>query len=349
MPRILATATAVPDHVVEQAEARAEMARVCQGNRDLERLLPVFDRSEVHRRHLLHPPRWYTEPRSFEERNQEYVTQGLALIERAARECLLTAGVDVADIRHLFFVTTTGLATPSMDARLAARLGLSPHVRRSPLFGLGCAGGAGGLVRATDVLRSCPDDYALVISLELCSLIFTPRARTATDLVGAALFGDGAAAVLMAGDDVAGAGPSVQATRSQLFLEAPDLMGWDFTSDGMRLVLSREIPAFVAAEVAPVVTRFLSDHGTSLADIAHHVLHPGGPKVMATYRSAFELPEEALQIARESMRQNGNLSSAAVLFMLHGIQTSGHAQPGDRGLMMALGPGFAAELLLLQW
>jgi alkylresorcinol/alkylpyrone synthase len=350
MPRIVATATAVPEHRCDQATAREEMARVCRGNRELERLLPVFDRAGVDTRYLVHPPRWYADGRSFEERNREYVLHGLELAERAARDCLAAAGVSARAVTHVFFVTTTGLATPSLDARLAARLALGPGVRRSPLFGLGCAGGAGALVRAADVLGgSANGELALVVSLELCSLVFSPQARKPTDLVGAALFGDGAAAALLARDGAAEAGPAVRSARSHLFAAAPDLMGWDFTSDGMRLVLSREIPQFVAACVTPVVNQFLADGGFRLPEIAHYILHPGGPKVMATYRSAFGLSEEALDIARRTMRRYGNLSSAAVLFMLHGLLESGRARPGDQALMLALGPGFAAEMLVLEW
>jgi alkylresorcinol/alkylpyrone synthase len=349
VPRIIATATAVPDCSCDQATARDEMARVCTGARHLERLLPVFDRAGVETRHLVHPPRWYADGPSFETRNKEYAVHGLALAERAAVECLSAAGVSPHAITHIFFVTTTGLATPSLDARLATRLGLKPDVRRSPLFGLGCAGGAGALVRAADVLRGAPEGYALVVSVELCSLVFSPLARTPTDLIGAALFGDGVAAVLMAGDDTPHTGPSVRCSRSHLFAGAPDLMGWDFTGDGMRLVLSRDIPSFVATHVAPVVEGFLSEASLAQSALAHHMLHPGGPKVMAAYRSAFGVSDDAVRPAREVMRQHGNLSSAAVLFMLHDLQRSGRAAPGQLGLMLALGPGFASEMLVLSW
>jgi len=350
MPRITATATAIPPHVVDQATAKREMARICRDRPELERLVPVFDRSGVATRHLVHPPSWYVEQRSFDDRNREYVACGLELAERAARACLANAGVGPDAIDHIYFVTTTGLATPSLDALLAARLGLRPTVRRWPLFGLGCAGGAGGLVRACDALRAAPNERALVVSVELCSLVFSTQALTATDLIGVALFGDGAAAVLVCGDDATPAnGATVRGTQTRLFPDAQQLMGWNFTSDGMRLVLSRDIPEFVAECVAPVLAAFMGSHGVAMADLAHHILHPGGPKVMATYRSALGLSEEDLRVARGSMRQFGNLSSASVLFMLHDVLSNGGPAPGDLGLMLALGPGFAAEMLLLSW
>ena len=349
MPRIQAVATAVPPHRVEQAAAHREMARVCADDPHLSRLLPVFDRSGVDARHLLHPPAWYATERTFDERNREYVVRGLELAEEAVQAVLAQSEVAPDQIDHLYFVTTTGLATPSLDALLVGRLGLRDDIRRSPLFGLGCAGGAGALVRASDVLSSAPHQRALVVSVELCSLIFSTQAKTPTDLIGAALFGDGAAAVLLEGDDVADTGVSIAATASRLFPDARHLMGWDFTSDGMRLVLSRDIPEYVSKRVAPAVEAFAAAFGKTTAAATHHVLHPGGPKVMATYRSAFSLPESALRLPRACMREYGNLSSAAVLFMLSDLISSGCPSPGDSGLVLALGPGFAAEMLLLSW
>jgi alkylresorcinol/alkylpyrone synthase len=348
MPKILALATAIPPNRLDQSLARREMARLCEGQPHLERLLPVFDRTGVENRHLVHPPEWYLEPRTFEERNEEYATRALELTERAVRACLDQTGTAPEDIDHIYVVTTTGLTTPSLDALLAGCLGLRVDVRRSPLFGLGCAGGAGALVRACDVLASRPGERALVVSVELGSLIFSKQAQTPTDLVGVALFGDGAAAALLGGDDT-GDGIRVTHTRSRLFPDQRHLMGWRFTNDGMRLILSRDVPVLVRDRLPAVVDEFLRDVGTSIADITHHVLHPGGAKVMATYRAAFGLPDEALWIARECMREYGNLSSAAVLVMLSNLVASGKPQDGDTGFLMALGPGFAAEMLALSW
>ena len=325
------------------------MAGVCRGNRSMERLLPVFDRTGVDTRYFARPLEWYADGPGFEARNAVYGECGLDLIERAASACLDTAEVTPEEIDHLFLVTTTGLTTPSLDAQLAGRLRFRPEIRRLPLFGLGCAGGVGALVRAVDTLRAYPSARVLVLSVELCSLVFSATARTPTDLIGVALFGDGGAAVLLAGDDLDTGGPRVERTRTHQFQEAPDLMGWRFTGDGMRLVLSRDVPAFVATNVKPVVTRFLDDQGLCAANLQHHVLHPGGAKVMAAYRSAFGFDDGALELAQRVMRRYGNQSSASVLFMLHDLLESGRPVGGDRGLMMALGPGFAAEMLTLGW
>ena len=325
------------------------MARLCEGQPHLERLIPVFDRTGVDERHLVHEPEWYLESRSFEERNEEYAAKALELTQAAVRNCLAQHGASPGEIDHIFVVTTTGLTTPSLDALLAGCLGLRANVRRSPLFGLGCAGGAGALIRACDVLSARPRDRALVVSVELGSLIFSKQARTPTDLVGVALFGDGAAAVLMGGDEVAGDGIRITQTRTHLFKDSRHLMGWRFTDDGMRLVLSRDVPSLVGSHVAPVVHDFLGDAGLTFARITHHILHPGGAKVMSTYRSAFGLSDDALSISRECMRRFGNLSSAAVLVMLSNLVASGAPRGGDTGLMLALGPGFAAEMLALVW
>ena len=349
MPRVVSLATALPSNRIAQSDAREAMAGVCRGDRAMERLLPVFDRTGVETRYFVRPLEWYAAGQSFETRNQVYAASGLELAEQAARTCLDRSGVNPDSIDHIYFVTTTGLMTPSMDARLVSTLGLRSDVRRLPLFGLGCAAGAGALVRASDTLRAFPTHHALVVSVELCSLVFSPVARTATDMVGNALFGDGAAAVLVVGDEAGREGPAIVATRTHLFRDAPDLMGWDFTDDGMRLVLSRDVPPFVATGVTPVVKGFLDDHDVALADIAHFVLHPGGAKVMATYRSALGLDDSRLQIAREAMGRYGNQSSASVLFMLNDLVSSGQPRHGDIGLMMALGPGFAAEMLTLSW
>ncbi len=349
MPRVDALATSLPAYRCEQSDIRDEMARVCRGDRAMERLLPLFDRTGVDTRYFVRPPTWYAEGPSFETRNAVYAESAIELAEEAACACLDRSGISPDAIDYIYFVTTTGLMTPSLDARLVSRLGLRSDVRRLPLFGLGCAAGAGALVRAADVLRGFPTHHALVISVELCSLVFSPVARSATDLVGTALFGDGAAAAIVAGDETSGDGPAIMATRTHLFQEAPDLMGWNFTEDGMRLVLSRDVPSFVATDVAPVVNQFLHSQGLALTDLHHLILHPGGAKVMATYRSAFGLDDGALNSARETMRCYGNQSSASVLFMLNDLVASRRPGHGDTGFMMALGPGFAAEMLTLEW
>lgn len=345
MVAIRSIATALPPYRILQSQAVEAARRIHADREDVLRLLPVFTRSGVESRHLAFPPDYYGRVRSFEDRNRDYVEQALVLSERAGRACLEKAGVRASDVDHLFLITTTGLATPSLDALLVRRLGLRADVRRSPLFGLGCAGGAGGLTRACDVLEGAPRGQALVIAVELCGQVFSPRATEPTDVIGSALFGDGAAAVLVGG----GTGPRVAARRTVLYEGTEHLMGWAFTNDGMRLVLSKEVTDFIGEKLKPVVAAFLSDQGLSAGGVAHWVLHPGGRRILETYEEVFGLTGKDLRWSSGSLAKVGNLSSASILFILSDLLESGAPRPGDRGLMCALGPGFASELLLLEW
>jgi alkylresorcinol/alkylpyrone synthase len=331
MARIAATATALPGPARPQAELRDLCARLYEGHPRLASLLRLFDRAGVERRHLAFPPDYYFSGRGFEERNRDWLAAAAGLAERAARACLQGRDVD-----HLYLVTTTGLATPSLDAILAGRLGLRPDVLRSPLFGLGCAGGAGALVRAARA-----GGRSLVVAVELCGQVFSTQALRPVDVVGSALFGDGAAAVLLTEE---GPGPRVAASRSVLFDGTSHLMGWDFTSDGMRLLLSPEVSDFVRERLRGEVEAFLG-----AIRPRWWMLHPGGRKILEAYRDAFGLDERDLEWTRGSLARIGNAASASVLFILDDLLRSGRPRAGDRGLLAALGPGFAAELALLEW
>jgi len=345
MVSIASVATALPPNVVTQEQAIEVARRTYAGRDDLLRLLRVFASSGVERRHTAFPPEYYGQGKGFEQRNQDFVDQAIVLSERAARTALERAGLAPEQVDHLFVVTTTGLATPSLDALLAPRLGLRNDARRWPLFGLGCAGGAGAILRAADVLRSAPSQKALVVSVELCGQVFSSRADSPTDVVGAALFGDGAAAAVVAD----GGGPRILASRTTLYEGTRHLMGWAFTSDGMRLRLSREVADFVKEHLKPVVTGFLKDSASPMDRISHWILHPGGRRILETYQEVFGLSDKDLRWTRTSLARVGNLSSASVLFILADVMESGVPRPGNRGVMCALGPGFGSELLLLEW
>lgn len=347
MAFIEAVATALPPHVITQEDARAEYERLFAGNPAVLRLLRVFD-SGVRTRHLAFPREYYLARRSFDERNADYVEQGTALAETAARRCLEKAGVGAEAVDHLFFVTTTGLATPSVDALLAPRLGLRRDARRWPLFGLGCAGGAGALIRAAETLRGRPEQRALVVSVELCGQVFSHHATNPTDVIGTALFGDGAAAVLLGGDGVRAPGPRIEAARTELFDGTRHIMGWDFTSDGMRLLLSKDVVDLVKTRLRPVVECLLRSAGLGLADVSRFLFHPGGRRIIDCYRDTFGCGEDALSFTRDSLARVGNLSSASVLFILGDVLEARPAA-GEKGLLVALGPGFAAEMLVLGW
>ncbi len=349
MPHVVALATAVPPHVVEQSKAKELAARVTRDDPELQKMLRIFDRTGVETRQWVRPPETYAEERTFDERNAEYVELAVELAGSAMRECLAKSAVHPPQVDHLFFVTSTGLATPTVDARSAHRMGFRSDVKRTPIFGLGCAGGAAALSRANEYCRAFPKHRAMVLSVELGSLVFSTQAVTPTDLVGAALFGDGAAAVLVAGDEVASQGPRILFTKSVLFPGSEDLLGWTFTGDGMRLVLSPEIPAFLREHVKPAVERFLLETAQPGGRVRHYLHHPGGPKILEAHREAFGVSEESLRWVREVMRRFGDLGSAALFFVLNEVISGAHPRSGEKGLIVALGPGFAAEMILLGW
>lgn len=349
MPHLQALGTALPPHAITQEEARARLEQVYAGRPELLRLLRVLARSGVRQRYFCFPPEYYLAGKSFDERNADFAEQGTALAERAARQCLESAGVAAEAIDLLILVTTTGLATPSLDARLMPRLGFRRDVRRLPLFGLGCAGGVAGLAHAAAHLENRPDQRALVVSVELCGQIFSPRALTPVDVVGTALFAEGAAAALIGGDATPRRGPAIRAARSAFFPGTERIMGWKFTSDGMRLILSEELPDLIHGPVRDAVLGFLRECAPARGRADHWLLHPGGRVVLESFQSAFELAEADLRWSRESLARIGNLSSASVLFILGDLLASGKARAGETALMAALGPAFAAEMVWMEW
>lgn len=349
MSRIESSATALPPNVLPQGIAKAAFARMFAGTPEVGRLATLFDNCGVEKRHFSFPLDYYLADKSFDERNDDYIRKATALAERAARACLQEAGVVPDQVDHLFVTTTTGLATPSLDALLLPLLGLRPNVRRWPLFGLGCAGGAGALVRADEVLGEGIAATALVISVELCGQSFTRHASDPVDAVGGALFGDGAAAVLLSCSNSARPAPAILARRSVLFENTRDIMGWRFTSGGMRLVLSQEVAELLRRRFKPVVQDFLASVGLAVGDVTHWVLHPGGRRIIEAYQEALDCSAETLAWTRDSLARVGNLSSASVLFVLSDMLKGTPHSKGERALVAAPGPGFGMEMVVLEW
>jgi alkylresorcinol/alkylpyrone synthase len=349
MARIAAVATALPPHRLSQEEALAACERLYAERPELRSVLRVFRSSGVEERWFSYPLEYYRQDLSFEERNRDFVDQATGLAERAARDCLFRAATAAGSIDHLLVVTTTGLATPSLDALLAPRLGLSPDCRRWPIFGLGCAGGAGALIRAADLVRAHPASRVLIVAVELSGQVFSPRFQDPVDVVGSSLFGEGAAAVLITGDRVTASGPCILAARSHLFEGSAHIMGWRFTSEGMRLRLSREIPDVIRGPLRVTVWDFLERSETPRENVAHWILHPGGRGIIDTYAEVFGLPEKALLELRRALARFGNLASASVLFLLASVLEQSPPGAGERALVLAPGPGFGAEMLILEW
>ncbi len=349
MPRVAAVGTALPSHLLSQDQAYKRCQTVYGGDEALLRLLRVFHKAGVEQRYFAFPPEYYQESKSFDKRNADYIEQGTELAARAAKDCLARASTRPEQVDHLILVTTTGLATPSLDALLARRLGLKRDVRRTPIFGVGCAGGAVALSRACEHVRAYPKHRALAVAVELCGQVFSPAALRPVDVVGAALFGDGAACALVAGDEIPGPGPRALASKSVLFEGTERVMGWTFTSDGMRLELSQEVEGVIEGALKEAVLQLVTGMAMQMSKIVYWILHPGGRKVLESYARAFALGERPLEWSRNSLARVGNLSSASVLFILGDVLGSGRPHPGDKGLIVGLGPGFAAELVLLGW
>jgi alkylresorcinol/alkylpyrone synthase len=304
--------------------------------------------SGVQSRHLALPIERYTQLSGFTEANQAYLEVALEIGERALLSALDAAKIRPADVDVVFSTTVTGLAVPTLEARLAGRIGLRPDIKRVPLFGLGCVAGAAGVARMNDYLRAYPKETAVLLAVELCSLTMQQNDHSVANLVAASLFGDGGAAVVARGAQQRVAGPQILASRSRLYPDTENVMGWDIGTDGFRIVLSAEVATVAEKYLGEDVRLFLAEFGLTTSDIATWVCHPGGPKVIEAVENVLELPDTALDRTRESLRDNGNLSSVSVLDVLR-ANLAEPPVPGSLGMMIAMGPGFCSELVLLRW
>jgi alkylresorcinol/alkylpyrone synthase len=342
-PSVATVAVEFPPYQVGQTEALAGLSGF--GG-------PQFDRfaasAGVEKRRLALPLAEYGKLSGFTEANDTYIDVAMTLAERAILAALDSADVKPADVDVVFSTTVTGLAVPTVEARLATRIGLRPDVKRVPLFGLGCVGGAAGVARMHDYLLAFPDHVGVLLAVELCSLTLQRNDSSIANLVASSLFGDGAAAVVGKGGNHSSAGPRVLATRSRIYPDTEDVMGWDIGSNGFKIKLSTEVATVAEKYVGEDVRNFLSDHGLSKTDIATWVCHPGGPKVIEAIENTLDLPVDALARTRNSLRDNGNMSSVSVLDVLR-ANLADPPPPGSFGLMIAMGPAFCSELVLLAW
>ncbi len=347
--RIAAVGRALPDYYYEQSELLAALQDAF-GDRlhNAGRLERLHRNVCVAGRHLALPIDEYEKLDSFTAANDAFLRCATPLGSRALVDALSRAGLAAHRIDHLFFVTVTGVATPSIDARIATRVGLRRDVKRTPIFGLGCVAGAAGIARAADYLRGHPGGIVALLSVELCTLTLQRRDLSVSNLIASALFGDGAAAVILTGSDVPGDGPQVVASRSVLYPDTEHVMGWNVTSEGFRVVLSGDVPR-IALGIRPDVDEFLAEHGLVLDDIESFVCHPGGPRVLEAFEQAFDRPRDAFALTWQSLSRVGNLSSASVLLVLGDTIAERRPRAGSPGLLISMGPGFCAELVLLRW
>jgi alkylresorcinol/alkylpyrone synthase len=341
-PRLLALGTAVPPHALRQEEVRERAARLfAEAGGGVERLLPVFENAGIVVRYSCVPIDWYQAPHGWRDRNRLYLDHALALLDRVARDCLDQAGLKPSDIDALVVVSTTGIATPSLDAPLVGRLGLRANVERLPIFGLGCAGGVLGLARAAALARAAPDSRVMFLAVELCALTFRKNDLSKSNIVATALFGDGAAGAILS---CRGDGPRLGASGEHIWPDSLDIMGWDVEEDGLKAIFSRDIPTLVRSHMREIATAFLARHGLALDDIDGFVCHPGGTKVLAALEEAFGIGAGSLGVSRDVLRNYGNMSAVTVLFVLNEVLKAGTQ---GRLLMTAMGPGFTAAFLLL--
>jgi alkylresorcinol/alkylpyrone synthase len=350
-PSILSVGRALPPHHADQETLIAAFTAYWRKKHfNVDRLADLHRAAQVGGRYLALPIADYAALDTFARCNEAFVRVGAEVGEAAVRDGLARAGLGPRDVDHLLFVTVTGVSTPSLDAKLVNRLGLKSSVKRTPIFGLGCMAGAAGVARASDVLRAFPGEVAVMLSVELCSLTLQREDASMANVIATGLFGDGAAAAVLAGGGhPARRGPRVLATRSTFYPDTEWVMGWDVVDTGFKVVLSAKVPEVVEAHIGGDVDAFLSDHGLDRARIRHWIAHTGGPKVLEAFRLALGLPEAAVARSRRSLQEVGNLSSASVLFVLGELLDTGEAREGDLGLLAAMGPGFSSELLLLAW
>lgn len=350
MPRIRSIATAVPAHRISQDEILERCKTLYAPLLDDARRQAIFERAGVRSRHLVERPDYYHEAPDFDRRNRDYARHALDLASESIARCLKTAGAIHSEIDHIVSVTTTGLLTPSLESHLAQALPFPRDIKRTPIFGAGCAGGVVALSRTAEYLKGHPGENALAISTELCSMTYLPKEKTMTQLVAAALFGDGAAAALLCGDTAHVEGiADIVCSASHLMPNSLDLMGWDFSSDGMKLVLSPKVPKMIEQYLPDAAAALLNKAAVARDAIKHWILHPGSLRVLQAMASALNLSEEDLRHSKRFLAKYGNLSSASVFFVLSELLEELRPKPGSYGIVAAMGPGFASEMLLLRF
>jgi alkylresorcinol/alkylpyrone synthase len=347
MTRIAAVAPVLPDYCYTQAEITAELAPLLANGESHRAVLErVHGNSRIATRYTALPLEQYRDLGSFTQTNELFVRVATDLTARALATALADCGLEPADVDFVLFTSVTGISAPSIDALLIARLGLRPNVKRIPSYGLGCVAGAAGIARVHDYLVGHPDEVGVLLAVELCSLTLQRGDESMANFVASGLFGDGAAAVVLVGDNRAEPGPTVIDTRSAVYPDSAGVIGFNVGATGFEIVLTAEVANVIARHFPTNVTGFLADNGLDQSDIDTWFAHPGGPRILEAFADALRLPDEALARSYESLSRVGNLSSASVLHVL----AAGFDQPpGTDALLFAVGPGVSAEFVLLSW
>ncbi len=351
MPILSAIATVDFPHKTPQQEVQVYAKRMFGTSfPEVERLLPVFENTGIHMRNLCKPLDYYYEPHSFHARNLDFIEIALAYSVQAIEECIAAAKIRKEEVTDLIFVSSTGLATPSLDALIINRMRLPVTVNRCSLFGLGCGGGVSGFAKASTVARANPRARVVLVSVELCSLTFMRDDYSKSNFIGTTLFSDGVAACLISGDDQEVSPDqrvSFVAHESRLYYDTLDIMGWEFMDHGFKVVFSPGIPSLIEQHVKNDMRSFLSKSHLELNDMKAFIFHPGGKKVLSAYEDALALNDDSLDITREVMADYGNMSSTTVLYVLKRFLQQKNVQ--GYGLMASMGPGFSCEMVLLEF
>ena len=350
MTRIAGVASAFPRQYYRQEQITEALRQHWDDGLENPKVLDrLLTRVGVEGRYLALPIEAYDDLTTWGKSNDAWIEIAQDLAERSICGALTRAGLCEADLDAIFFVSVTGVASPSIDARLMNRMKLRPDIKRNPIFGLGCVAGAAGLARAADYVRAFPKQCAVLVSVELCSLTWQRKDLSVANLISSGLFGDGSAAVIVAGSERSASGPQVLGSRSSFYRGTEDVMGWDISEEGFRIVLSTEVPDMVRKHLAPDVDSFLSDYGLHRSDIDTWIMHTGGPKVLEATAESLDLPDGALDVSWQSLRRVGNLSSASVLLVLEEFINRRRPATGSYSILAAMGPGFCSELVLLRW
>lgn len=340
-PRLLALATAVPPYTLDQTDVARRAAQLFEGRRDIARLMPVFENTGIERRYSCVPIDWYGEPHGWADRTKLYVDNAVDLFEKVTLDLLAQAHLKRDDIDMIVVSSTTGIATPSLDALVVERMGLRRDIRRLPIFGLGCAGGVVGLARAADMARANPGSKVLFLVVELCALTFRKADISKSNIVATALFGDGAAGAILSTE---GVGPEIGAGGEHTWPNSLDIMGWEVEEDGLKARFAQSIPALVASDFKSILHSYLQKNDLKQDSIDGFACHPGGAKVLDALEDAFGIARGALEESRSVLRDFGNMSAVTALFVLKRMDWRDRAR---RTLMTALGPGFSAVFLMI--
>jgi alkylresorcinol/alkylpyrone synthase len=341
-PRLLSVKTAVPPYTIDQSEAAPRARALFAGRRDIDRMMPIFVNTGIDRRYSCVPLDWYLEPHGWKDRTKLYVDNAVNLLEEVANKLLADLKIGKDEIDAIVVASTTGIATPSLDALVIERMQLRREIRRLPIFGLGCAGGVIGISRAADMARARPGSKVMFLTVELCALTFRKDDLSKSNVVAAALFGDGAGGAILSTE---GNGPRFGASGEYTWADSLAIMGWDVEEDGLKALFSQSIPSLVSNEYKTVLSEFLHRSDLKLSDIEAFACHPGGAKVLDALEIAFGIDVGALEESRSVLRDYGNMSAVTVMFVLERMNA---VTSRKRTLMTALGPGFSSVFQVLE-